>query len=40
MTLQGYYVHTNPNGEFLTRLKNVAEKMGVNLDDIPKPKVC
>jgi len=38
MTLQGYWVNTNPNGELIKRLENVAKKMGINTDDIPKPK--
>lgn len=38
MILQGYYVYTNPNGEFLSRLKNIATKMGLNVEDLPKPK--
>lgn len=38
MSLCGYHVVEDPNDGIIKRLKNLAEKMGVNLDDIPKPK--
>jgi len=38
MSLCGYHVIEDPNDGIIKRLKTLAEKMGVNLDDIPKPK--
>jgi len=38
MGLCGYHVIDDPNDGILKRLKTLAEKMGVDLSDIPKPK--
>jgi len=38
MSLCGYHVVEDPNDGVIKRLKNLAEKMGINVDDIPKPK--
>jgi hypothetical protein len=38
MSLCGYNVVEDPNDGIIKRLKTLAEKMGMNLDDIPKPK--
>jgi len=38
MALCGYHVIEDPNDGIIKRLKTLAEKMGMNLDDIPKPK--
>jgi len=38
MSLCGYYVIEDPNDGIIKRLKTLAEKMGMNLDDMPKPK--
>jgi hypothetical protein len=38
MGLCNYYVVTDVNDGILKRLKDLAEKMGMNFDDLPKPK--
>jgi len=38
MSLCGYRVIEDPNDGIIKRLRTMAEKMGVNIDDIPKPK--
>jgi len=38
MSLCGYHVVEDPNDGVIKRLRTLAEKMGVNIDDIPKPK--
>lgn len=38
MSLCGYWVNEDPNKGIYTRLKELAEKMGMNIDDLPKPK--
>jgi len=38
MTLAGYHVVADPNDGIIKRLTTLAEKMGVNVNDIPKPK--
>jgi len=38
MSLCGYYVVEDPNDGVIKRLKNLAEKMGMDISDLPKPK--
>lgn len=38
MSLCGYYVNDDPNKGTLQRLMALAEKMGMNMNDLPKPK--
>jgi hypothetical protein len=38
INLCGYWVNTDPNDSVLGRLKRLAERMGVNFDNLPKPK--
>lgn len=38
MSLAGYWVNTDVNGGLLNRAKKMAEKMGVDFSELPKPK--
>jgi len=38
MNLAGYHVVADPNDGIIKRLKALAEKMGIDVNDIPKPK--
>lgn len=38
INLSGYWVNTDPNDSVLVRLKRLAERMGVDFSNIPKPK--
>jgi len=38
MSLSGYRVIEDPNDGIIKRLRTMCEKMGMNIDDVPKPK--
>jgi hypothetical protein len=38
LSLCGYSVNPDANDTTINRLKKLAEKMGMNFDDLPKPK--